>query len=106
MNAETKTCQNCKASFMIEPDDFAFYEKIKVPSPTWCPDCRMLRRLLWRNERILYKRQCKAPGHSEGLISIFPEDTSHPVYDQEYWWSDDWDASTYGREYDFSKPFF
>ena len=35
MNQETKTCQNCKAQFIIEPDDFTFYEKINVPPPTW-----------------------------------------------------------------------
>jgi len=28
---ETKNCQNCKNDFTIEPDDFSFYEKIKVP---------------------------------------------------------------------------
>ncbi|KKQ02734.1 MAG: hypothetical protein US18_C0013G0008 [Parcubacteria group bacterium GW2011_GWB1_36_5] len=29
MNSETKTCQNCKGEFIIEPDGFGFYEKIK-----------------------------------------------------------------------------
>jgi RNA polymerase subunit RPABC4/transcription elongation factor Spt4 len=37
---ETKNCQNCKKDFNIEPDDFSFYEKMKVPVPTWCPECR------------------------------------------------------------------
>jgi hypothetical protein len=32
---ETKICQNCKKNFIIEPDDFGFYEKIKVPPPTF-----------------------------------------------------------------------
>ena len=36
MNPETKNCQNCKKDFTIESEDFAFYEKIKVPPPTWC----------------------------------------------------------------------
>ena len=30
MNSETKTCQNCKQNFIIEPEDFEFYAKIKV----------------------------------------------------------------------------
>ncbi len=25
MKTETRTCQNCKNKFTIEPDDFAFY---------------------------------------------------------------------------------
>ena len=32
-----KICQNCKQNFTIEPEDFTFYDKIKVPSPTFCP---------------------------------------------------------------------
>lgn len=39
MNQETKTCQNCKQNFIIEPEDFLFYEKIKVPPPTFFPEC-------------------------------------------------------------------
>ena len=58
MNQEIKNCQNCKKDFVIEPDDFAFYEKMKVPPPTWCPDCRLQRRLNWQGYRILYKRKC------------------------------------------------
>ena len=28
MNQQTKTCVNCKKDFIIEPEDFNFYEKI------------------------------------------------------------------------------
>jgi hypothetical protein len=35
-NSKTVECQNCRKQFTIESDDFAFYEKIKVPPPTWC----------------------------------------------------------------------
>ncbi len=27
-------CQNCHQEFIIEPEDFDFYEKIQVPAPT------------------------------------------------------------------------
>ena len=36
---------------------------------------------------------------------MFPPDR-FIVYSHEYWWSDAWDAIEYGREYDFSRPFF
>ena len=52
MKSETKQCQNCKKDFIIEPDDFGFYEKIKIPPPTFCPECRMQRRLAWRNDFV------------------------------------------------------
>ena len=36
---ETKTqikkCQNCKKDFIIEPDDFSFYEKMKKNGNFW-----------------------------------------------------------------------
>ena len=60
--SQNVVCQNCKASFAIEPEDFNFYEKIKVPPPSFCPECRLVRRITWRNERSLYKRLCAKTG--------------------------------------------
>jgi hypothetical protein len=106
MNLETRKCQSCKNDFIIESDDFSFYEKIKVPPPTFCPECRRNRRWVWRNERTYYKRKCDAPNHNESIISLYSQDSKHIVYDQNYWWSDEWNALDYGMDYDFSRPFF
>ena len=106
MVSENRQCQNCKKDFTIEPEDFNFYEKIKVPPPTFCSECRLQRKLAWRNERSLYKRKCDAPGHDEILISMYSPDIKIPVYDQHYWHGDGWDATDYGKDYDLSKPFF
>ncbi len=106
MLAEVRSCQNCKASFTVESEDFEFYKKISVSAPTWCPTCRNQRRMSWRNERSLFKRQCNAPGHTESLISMYDPAGPYKVYDAKYWWSDQWDALSYGREFDFKKPFF
>jgi hypothetical protein len=64
----------------------------------------MARRLCFRNERTLYKRTCSKSGKS--IISLYPENTPFPVYDQPIWWGDDWDAMDYGQDYDSSRPFF
>src|SRR3989344_2522335 len=101
---EQKNCQSCKQPFTIEPDDFAFYETIHVPPPSWCPECRMIRRFAWYGYRILYKRKCDFTG--EMMISNYHPSSPHKVYKQDIWWSDAWDPKSYGREYDFSKPFF
>lgn len=103
-NNENRICQNCKAEFIIEPEDFNFYEKIKVPPPTFCPKCRFIRRLCWRNERSLYKRNCNLC--KKNIITIFNDDISFPVYCQECWWGDKWNASLFNLDYDFSKSFF
>jgi len=106
MKQESRQCQNCKNNFTIEEEDFNFYEKIKVPPPTFCPECRTVRRLCWRNEMSLFKRKCDAPGHEEMLISFIHPDEKVNVVDAKYWWGDEWDATLFGREYDFSKSFF
>lgn len=104
MENQTKTCQNCKHNFIIESDDSAFYEKMKVPTPTWCPECRLKRRLNWQGYRILYKRKCDFTG--DMVITTHHPDSPHKVYRQDIWWSDQWDPKSYGRDYDFSKSFF
>jgi hypothetical protein len=104
MIEQAKNCQNCKKDFTIEPDDFSFYEKIKVPPPTFCPECRMIRRMTWRNERSLFKRTCDFNGKS--IITMFHPDVNIKVYDRDIWWSDKWDPNDYGMDYDFDKPFF
>ena len=104
MNPETKNCQNCKNDFTIESDDFLFYEKIKVPPPTFCPECRLIRRLASREDRPLYKDKCDKC--KKEIISTYSHDISVVVYCSSCWWSDDWDALDYGKDYDFSKTFF
>jgi len=103
-NSEQKICQNCKDQFIIEPEDFSFYAKIKVPPPTFCPECRAIRRLMWRNERTLYHNTCAFSGKK--IISMFSLKTELVVYDRDIWWSDQWNPLDYGMDYDFSRPFF
>src|SRR3989338_3064608 len=81
-----KICKSCKTNFKIRKEDLIFYDQIKVPPPLCCPDCRMQRRLAFRNERTLYKRVCdlcKKDG-----ISIYPNGTPFPVYCHKCWWGD------------------
>ncbi|KKS04191.1 MAG: hypothetical protein UU58_C0009G0013 [Candidatus Nomurabacteria bacterium GW2011_GWA2_41_25] len=101
---ETRICQNCKKDFTIEPEDFNFYEKMAVPAPTWCPDCRLQRRLTFRNERTFYKRPCDLCGVS--TISRYDPSKGELSYCGECWWSDKWNPASYGQGYDFSRPFF
>src|SRR3989344_1648993 len=102
---ETKICQNCKRDFVVESEDFDFYGKMKVPLPTWCWSCRMARRMNFRNERTLYKRKCDVPGHNEDIFSAYSAG-SGVVYDDRYWWGDDWNPIDFGRDYDFNQTFF
>ena len=104
MNKETRQCQNCKRDFVIDPEDFDFYGKIQVPPPTFCPDCRFQRRLLFWNPITLYRRTCDLCHKLN--ISVYPSDVPYKVYCPSCWWSDNWDPLSYGRNYDFGRPFF
>ncbi len=102
--SEKRMCQSCKKDFTIEPEDFNFYEKIQVPPPTWCPECRLIRRLTHIGDRFLYKDNCDKCG--KDIVSLYRPDTSFTVFCNKCWWGDGWDQLDYGREYDFDKPFF
>ncbi len=104
MKSEIKMCQNCKQDFIIEEEDFNFYEKIKVPPPTFCLECRQVRRMVCANERVFYKRKSDLGGAD--IFSMYPPDTPFPVYETKEFYSDEWDPYQYGADYDFSRPFF
>ena len=104
------SCQKCKKDFLIDDTDAMFYEQIAVPLPTFCPECRLVRRLTFRNDRALYKRACEMC--VKDVISVYRPNglllggQAQKVVCQKCWWSDDFNATKYGKEYDFSKPFF
>jgi hypothetical protein len=77
---------------------------MKVPVPTFCPECRSIRRLSWWNEHTLYKRTCELCKRQ--TISIYSPQYPGVVYCNTCWFSDGWDKDLYGLEYDFLKPFF
>ncbi len=104
MSSETRTCEHCEAQFVIEPDDFAFYEKLKIPAPQACPECRFERRLLFRNERTFYRRKCDLC--KKDIIAVYPVGVPFPVYCLKCWWGDGWDPGSYARDFDFARPFF
>jgi len=99
-----KQCRECKEIYLITSEDRKFYQKISVPEPTLCPNCRQQRRYAWRNERTFYKRKCDLCQRK--IISIYSSDKPYKVYCQDCWWSDKWDPLDYAREFNFHEPFF
>lgn len=99
-----KKCNTCGNEFALTDFDQDFYNRIQVPEPKTCPKCRLVRRLMERNARNLYYRKCDFTG--ERMISQYHENHPFPVYNQDIWWSDKWDAMDYGQDFDFNKTFF
>jgi hypothetical protein len=103
MEAETKICQNCKKEFVIDSEDFNFYEKIQVVPPKICSVCRAQLRLSFRNERTFYKRPCDKC--KKDRVSMYSPNKPYSVWCYDCWFADDWDARDFGLEYNPKRPF-
>lgn len=108
-----QTCAKTGIPFEVSDEDLAFLDKLSpviagkkypLPPPTLCPAARMQRRLTFRNQQTLYKRTCGMSG--DVITSIYSTDKPHPVYSPEEWWGDKWDGLSFGRDFDFNRPFF
>lgn len=108
-----KLCKQCSSEFEVTDGDLEFLKKVApvftgqrfdVPAPSICYKCRLQRRFAWRNDITLYRSKCDKTAKS--LISMFSPDSEITVYEHDFWWSDKWDARDYGRDFDFSRPFF
>ena len=56
------------------------------------------------NRTHLYRRKSSFTG--KDIISIYSPDKDLKVYENEIWWSDQWDPLEYGRDVDLTKPIF
>jgi hypothetical protein len=101
--SSVQVCQNCKKDFNIEPEDLDFYTKIKVPSPTWCPNCRMTRRLSFGNAWGVYFRNCNKC--EKRTLTMYRPDSKAKVFCDPCWWADDWDGTEYAMDYDPNRNF-
>lgn len=110
---ETKKCRLTGKEFIVTDRDLEFYDKVSpifagkkylIPSPTLCPEERMRRRMVFRNDRNLHKRKCDLS--QEEIISCYHPQALFPVYHQKYWYSDSWSPLDFGRNFDFWQKFF
>jgi len=101
-----QTCQQCQRVFDIFEEDINLYKRLKVPPPKLCFDCRKQRRYGFYNNILkFYKKECSAHPE-EKVISAYVPESKYKIFDLKYWWSDEWEAEDYSREYDMNKPFF
>ena len=101
MTQETRQCRNCRQQFSIEPDDAAFYGKMRVAVPDICSQCGVQRMMALRNERILYRRTCEHC--KKETLSLYHPKAPFVVFCHDCWWSDSWDGMEHGMEYTASQ---
>ena len=111
MEQETKThsagsvraCEKCHQDFVIEVDDVPFYEKMDLPLPSMCPNCRWKYLLaFWVFGRF---RIAKSALSGKTIITDISESAPFLIYDRAEFVSDAWDPLTYGKDYDPSCSF-
>ena len=112
-SSKSVSCAACSSAFVITDDDLAFYDQVSpvfggkkygIPPPTLCPDCRQQRRISIMNERHFYPTTCGLCGKS--TITEQPTYSKKIVYCRDCSHGDRWDPCDYGRDIDFSRPFF
>jgi hypothetical protein len=59
---EIFACTACKKNYRIIPDEFGFYQKLEIPLPRLCPDCRHARRISARGPNRLRQCRCMCNG--------------------------------------------
>jgi len=108
-----KQCTGCNQFFEVTDADLKFYDKISpvfdskkylIPPPNLCPECRQQRRLAICNEMSLYPRECQMC--SKRMLAEYEPGSPYTVYCRECFLSDKFDPLGYGRDFDFSRPFF
>ena len=106
-------CKNCGTSFEVEPEHLQFLERIAprfagrsepIPPPTFCPDCRLQRKMAHRSWWFVNARTCSKTG--KRIFSNHSEECAFPVYSNDIWYSDEWDAADFAVEVSFDRPIF
>jgi hypothetical protein len=100
----SKTCTDCKQEFIIDEGDLTLYEKVGLEPSSQCFECRVKQH--WGFSVFGKFRKGFSALSGENLITVLPNNARYPIYKSNEWWSDAWDAMSFGREYDPARSFF
>ncbi len=101
---KSAVCKITGMKFEISEMEYEYCRREGIPLPDISPLEKLRYLCNFRNRLHLYNGVC-ALSKKKGLTAIPPE-SNFTVYDVDVWDSDDWDPLSYGRDYDFSRPFF
>jgi hypothetical protein len=96
MPATTSTSETLKRDELLQEFDM---QALDMPQEE-----QMRQLMATRNEWKLYPRTCDHTG--ENILSAYSADSPYTVYKNEVWWGDSWEALDYGKDFDFTRPFF
>lgn len=79
-----RKCALCSNEFEMAENETAFYKKMDILPPIYCPSCRATQRIGLRNERKMYKRECGSCKNT--LITTYPPESPYIVYCLDCYW--------------------
>ncbi len=107
-------CRHCAESFQVSVAELNFLKKISprigetvqdIPPPTLCPACRLQRRMAHRNQ--IYVTRQQVGDTKVQFFSMYFGKPPFPVVSNADWWDEkNWSPEEFGREFDFTRPFF
>jgi hypothetical protein len=75
------TCnEQCTEAFKIIPDELTFYQRMNLPIPHLCPNCRHYQKLKQRNPLMLWHRKCMKEGCQNEFETSYAPDRPEIVY--------------------------
>ena len=60
---EVLACNSCSRDFKIVAPELSFYQRSKFPLPRECFSCRGARRAVFRDARLIHRRECMDCGN-------------------------------------------
>jgi len=75
-----KCADNCTIGFKVIQAERDFYERMGLPIPKLCPNCRHYERLKQRNPLKLWHRRCMKPGCQNEFETSYAPDRPEIVY--------------------------
>ena len=72
--------EQCTEAFKIIPDELQFYQRMNLPLPRLCPNCRHYNRLKQRNPLKLWHRSCMKEGCTNEFETSYAPDRPEIIY--------------------------
>jgi len=73
-------CEKCTKNYKVIPNEFLFYQKLDIPLPRLCPDCRHSRRIQSRGPNKLWHRACMKEGCMNKFETSYAPERPEIVY--------------------------
>lgn len=102
--SQVRTCHISGQKFFVSDQEEEYCRSQNIPLPNISPIERIRAVTSFDNCLHLYNGQCAWT--KESILTTLPPELGHITYNPDVFIGSEWDPLSYGRDYDFSRPFF